>query len=182
MLHKLLTPIFLLQGYLLGCVAIDSPVYFPAAPQPIPFDLDESGSLCPWVRDVASNEASALPTHRCQNREDRNPKTKSDANREKPRPLEGSSLGFPPCLKKYVADGRVVLELALDETGRVTWAGVQSTNMHPDFGDYAAIAVRSWEFTIPRNADGEPTRACARLPIPISIGGPRETPDRPGSN
>jgi len=85
-----------------------------------------------------------------------------------PRPLPGSSLDFPRRLKRKAVDGRVVLLIKLDETGRVLEAKVESSTL-PDFETVVASQIKKWRFTPPTQA-GSPVKAQARFPVPIKIG------------
>ena len=85
-----------------------------------------------------------------------------------PRPLPGSSLEFPRRLKRKAVNGRVVLLIKLDESGRVLEASVESSTL-PDFDKIVSSAVGKWRFT-PPTRQGQPVRAQARFPVPIKIG------------
>lgn len=128
--------------------------------------LTEPGSVCPWVLELVTNDAGPLPRHRCDVRPGKEPSNPSDLI--KPKPLPGTSAALPPCLRRFVAHGTVILNVALTREGRVSWASVNQSDLHPDYGLYLASAVRSWEFTEPV-LDSEPINACARLPIPVTI-------------
>ena len=86
-----------------------------------------------------------------------------------PRPLPGSSLNLPRRLKRKSANGRVVLLIKLDESGRVLEAAVESSNL-PEFEEVVRGEVAKWRFT-PPTKEGTPVRAQARFPVPIRIGG-----------
>jgi protein TonB len=86
-----------------------------------------------------------------------------------PRPLPGSSLDIPRRLKRKAVNGRVVLLIKLDESGRVIETQVESSTL-PDFERIVADQVADWRFT-PPTKDGSPVRAQARFPVPIRIGG-----------
>jgi protein TonB len=86
-----------------------------------------------------------------------------------PRPLPGSSLDIPRRLKRKAVNGKVVLLIKLDESGRVVEAQVESSTL-PDFERIVADQVSDWRFT-PPTKDGSPVRAQARFPVPIRIGG-----------
>ena len=83
--------------------------------------------------------------------------------------MPGSTLDFPRRLKRKSVNGRVVLLVKLDETGRVIEAVVESSNL-PDFEKVVMGQVAKWRFT-PPTQQGNPVRAQARFPIPIRIGG-----------
>jgi TonB family protein len=86
---------------------------------------------------------------------------------EAPRPLGVSGFDFPRRLLRKKADGRIVLLLAVSETGRVLDVQVDSSDL-PDFDAFVASEVRGWNFSPPR-IEGQPVAAVARLPIPIRI-------------
>jgi TonB family protein len=71
-------------------------------------------------------------------------------------------------LKRSAVDGRVVLLIKLEESGRVIEVAIESSNL-PDFEDIVASQVADWRFT-PPTREGSPVRAQARIPIPIRIG------------
>lgn len=85
-----------------------------------------------------------------------------------PRPLPGSTLDFPRRLKRKAVNGRVILLVKLEETGRVLEALVESSDL-PEFEKIVVSQVSEWRFT-PPTKDGRPVRAQARFPIPIRIG------------
>jgi len=86
-----------------------------------------------------------------------------------PRPMPGSSLNFPRRLKRKAVNGRVVLLIKLEESGRVLEAAIESSDL-PEFEKIVVNQVTNWRFT-PPTKDGRPVRAQARIPIPIRIGG-----------
>lgn len=85
-----------------------------------------------------------------------------------PRPLPGSTLDFPRRLKRKAVNGRVILLIKLEESGRVLDAAVESSDL-PEFEKIVVRQVSDWRFT-PPTKDGQPVRAQARIPIPIRIG------------
>lgn len=87
-----------------------------------------------------------------------------------PRPSPNCSPDFPRRLKQKSANGRIVLLVKLDESGKVMEVAVESSNL-PEHDPFVLDAFQSkrCSFT-PPTRDGKPVRAQARLPIPIRIG------------
>lgn len=87
-----------------------------------------------------------------------------------PRPLAGCAPRFPRRLTRKAVNGRVILLVKLDETGRVMDASIESSNL-PDHQAIVLDTIKSskCQFTQPTK-DGTPVRAQARLPIPVRIG------------
>jgi periplasmic protein TonB len=84
-----------------------------------------------------------------------------------PKPVGVSGFNFPRRLKSKKVSGKIYLLIQLDESGKVISAKVDSSSL-PDFDDFVVGEVRRWKFTPPTKG-GQPVRAQARLPIPISI-------------
>lgn len=86
---------------------------------------------------------------------------------EVPRPIGVSGFDFPRRLREEPVSGRIVLLLKLSESGEVLDVRIDSSNL-PKFDEFVLDEVRSWRFTPPTQG-GQPVKAKARLPIPISI-------------
>ncbi len=84
-----------------------------------------------------------------------------------PRPIGVSGFNFPRRLLRQPANGRLVLLVRLDESGRVLDVQLDSSNL-PAFDDFVLGEVAKWRFT-PPTKQGNPVKAKARLPIPINV-------------
>jgi protein TonB len=51
-------------------------------------------------------------------------------------------------------DGRVVLEVAIDGSGRVSSAGIAQSSGDPVLDAHAIATVRRWRFAVPAGASG----------------------------
>ena len=65
-----------------------------------------------------------------------------------PRPL------YPPIERRQGREGRVMLALFVDDSGRVSQAGVRESSGSEAFDQVALNAVKRWRFTPARDRDG----------------------------
>lgn len=87
---------------------------------------------------------------------------------ESPRPLSTSPPRYPSAMRRSKKEGRVIVYMVIDETGRVDSAEVrQSTD--PGFEAEALKAVRQWKFK-PGTKNGRPVRARILQPISFKLG------------
>lgn len=77
---------------------------------------------------------------------------------------------YPAAAKRMGEQGRVVLRVDLDETGRVTGARVSSSSGSARLDDASLAAVRQWHCN-PARRDGEAVRAVALQPFDFILEG-----------
>lgn len=75
---------------------------------------------------------------------------------------------YPMMSKRLGEQGRVVLRVELDETGRVSGARVTNSSGVPRLDEAALAAVRQWHCN-PAKRDGEPVRAVATQPFDFTL-------------
>jgi protein TonB len=76
---------------------------------------------------------------------------------------------YPRAARRARAEGRVVLRVELDESGRVANAGVATSSGSATLDDAALAAVRTWRCTPPRRG-GVAVRATALQPFNFVLG------------
>lgn len=77
---------------------------------------------------------------------------------------------YPAAAKRIGEQGRVVLRVELDETGRVTSARVATSSGSARLDEASLSAVRQWHCN-PARRDGEPVRAVALQPFDFILEG-----------
>ena len=87
---------------------------------------------------------------------------------ERPRPLRASPPRYPNAMKRAKKEGRVMLFLVIDETGKVVSAEVRKST-DPGFNAEALKAARKWKFK-PGTKNGQPVRARILQPISFKLG------------
>jgi protein TonB len=75
---------------------------------------------------------------------------------------------YPPQAYAQGLEGRVVLEVQLDETGRVTTLRVWQGSGYRPFDDSAVATVRTWRFT-PARREGKAVPYTIRVPVRFAI-------------
>jgi periplasmic protein TonB len=77
---------------------------------------------------------------------------------------------YPSVSRRLGETGKVVLQVELDETGRVTAAKVITSSGHPRLDAAALAAVRTWRCQ-PAQRDGQAVRALALQPFEFTLEG-----------
>src|SRR5579871_5737624 len=144
----------------------------PSAPKPLQLEAkppDEPSS--PASPDVDTLPESAPPTGTLP------PTTEPGAGDDVP--LAANAVAHPPEIETYVVpeyppearakkiQGRVLLIVVVDETGKVE-DKVQVVDSIPLLDEAAIDAVHRWTFTPGRDADGDPVRVQLEVPVPFS--------------
>lgn len=75
---------------------------------------------------------------------------------------------FPAAMKFTKTGGEVVVEIIVDQTGRVRAPRVVSST-HQAFADLALASVTEWRF-LPRYENGRPVKTRVRVPVIFTIG------------
>lgn len=83
---------------------------------------------------------------------------------------ERSPPPYPAAAKRMGEQGRVVLRVELDETGRVVAARVATSSGSARLDEASLAAVRQWQCN-PARRDGEPVRAVALQPFDFILEG-----------
>jgi len=86
---------------------------------------------------------------------------------EPPKLIDKSPFDWPRALRAKPVSGRVVVYIELDTDGNVTKAEIAQSNL-PQFDPYVLKEIRSRKFS-PPTLNGDPVKARANLPIPITI-------------
>ena len=83
---------------------------------------------------------------------------------------ERSAPTYPALSRRLEEEGTVVLRVELDETGRVSVAGVHRSSGFARLDEAALGAVRTWRCT-PAQRNGQPVRAVAMQPFKFILQG-----------
>jgi len=95
-----------------------------------------------------------------------------DAHADRPPPLELTPIAMPSAPVPYEAmrhhlDGRVLLHLRVDGSGRVTVATLALSSGDPALDAHALDTVRQWRFAVPA---GYPDGFSGDLPMRFTVG------------
>lgn len=83
---------------------------------------------------------------------------------------ERSAPAYPMASRRMGETGTVVLQVELDERGKITAARVGTSSGHVRLDEAALKAVRAWRCT-PATRNGEPVRAIALQPFKFVLQG-----------
>jgi protein TonB len=75
---------------------------------------------------------------------------------------------YPPAARSRGIEGRVRLEVIVDESGKVE-DNVQVLDSVPMLDQAAVDAAHQWTFTPARDADGNPVRVRMEVPVPFAL-------------
>ena len=84
--------------------------------------------------------------------------------------LSQPAPAYPALSRRMGEEGRVMVRLLVDTSGRVDRAEVRASSGSSRLDQAALAAVRAWRFAPPRR-DGEPVMAWVTVPIQFSLEG-----------
>mgnify|MGYP000503876593 CR=1 FL=1 len=96
----------------------------------------------------------------------------ADTVDERPKPQQQRAPEYPSSARRKGVEGRVVLNLLIDEDGNVAKAKVVESQPPGVFDEAALAAARSWRFS-PARYQGQAVKTWARQPVPFRLGGAR---------
>jgi periplasmic protein TonB len=80
------------------------------------------------------------------------------------RPIEQPAPPYPGSARRQGIEGDVILQLSVDEAGKLISVSVARGSGHRALDEAAIAAVKQWRFE-PAVVDGRPVAAVAELPV-----------------
>jgi protein TonB len=136
----------------------EQPIPLPSRPLPLRIPLSRPSTVAPAPPPALPAPPVSPPTHQA-------PQARTAARR-----IAGESRPpvYPEEARRRGQEGRVLLRLRIDESGRVRSAEIVESSGHEALDRAAVGAVREWRF-LPATVGGVPRPSALRVPVRFSL-------------